>query len=353
MANKSKPIEITILVGNSIWLLVSVVLFGVGLGVFIYQINNELAWYWAWLIFGAFCVIPCIRYIWIAVVTQTKKGYIEGANDYTTTVTVSSTSVSARTQNHPIRGAIIGFLGGILGGLIAGPVATLFIIITYITKVIKQAKVVSRLFPKKGKVQRGVARKTPNVIPFKGCKVTESQEVEETKVSITKGDDLDTILETTVLSLFSKEMNALDKRFSLEYEDDFNGTHDNLNLTHYQIIKDSLSLKTILRLGMKNTSIAKIKAVHLEITALDNSGARLGYIKNIVYGDHLIDIGEETNADMGIVLPKGCTNGLITITKIVFEDGLALEEISSNYPFLTLDKVNADMDLYMKVHEVK
>ena len=57
-----------------------------------------------------------------AVFTQTRKGAIEGANEYSASVQGNSIVVS----NHPFRGAVIGFIGGCIGGLAVGPIIVAF-----------------------------------------------------------------------------------------------------------------------------------------------------------------------------------------------------------------------------------
>ena len=352
MAKGSKPIEITILVGYSIWLAVSIFFFSFGIGMFVYALGAGYAWYWSWLLFGLFCTVPSIKYFWQIFTKSVKDNYREGANSYSVDVTVSSSSVTATTKNHALRGIIFGIVIGLVVGLAFGPVFAALVIITYTIKVIKQAILVSRLFPRKGKKKVAISTTNPAPSGYRPQPLPNKVNKQE-NIPINRNVDKDEILETSLLSLFAKEINVVDKRFSLEYEDDFNVDNKNLVLTHYQIVKDSLSLKTILRLEMKNISIAKIKAVHLEITAFDNNGARLGYIKDIAYKDHLIDINESANAEMGIVLPKECTNGVISIKKIVFEDDLFFEEKSNDYSFASLDKFNSDMELYMKLHEAR
>lgn len=127
------------LIMKSIWLGIAVVFFIIGLVVFINMANSgeELGGLFGWLAGGAICCVPIIWQVIKMVGRSTAKGWRDGANTYDTTITVTDTHVTATTQNHPFREAIIGFFGGILGAVIAGLVVLPLFMISNIIYVIR------------------------------------------------------------------------------------------------------------------------------------------------------------------------------------------------------------------------
>ena len=122
------------LVKTIIWLVLAIVLWSVGF--FNYIDTPEEDKVLAWFLWGAFCVIPMIRIVWRTIRKSTADGARKGANSYTIDLD------RGVVYNHPVRDAIIGFLGGVIGGLAVGPVGLPVLIIVNLITMIKLIKVV-------------------------------------------------------------------------------------------------------------------------------------------------------------------------------------------------------------------
>ena len=112
------------IVGRLIWIILNVALWVTGLILFIYNINYG-DWLIGYLIWGGLCTICTFKSMWSSARGQGKSGRARGANTYSVTDNGSHYTV----QNHPVRGAIIGFLGGLIGGFLVGPVIVPIIMI--------------------------------------------------------------------------------------------------------------------------------------------------------------------------------------------------------------------------------
>ena len=120
------------LISKIIWLVLAIALWVTGLILFT---NNpdKLAGY---LIWGALCTICTIKQVMSTAKKGAKDGRRKGANEYSITDNGSHYTV----QNHPLRGAIIGFIAGILAGVLMGPILVPIYSITNVLLIIKIAK---------------------------------------------------------------------------------------------------------------------------------------------------------------------------------------------------------------------
>lgn len=128
----TKVKKISGIVFNSIWLGLAALLYFVGLNYY----NESKAkgdGFGGWMMWGFMCAILIIIPIMKAVFTQTRKGAIEGANEYSASVQGNSIVVS----NHPFRGAVIGFIGGCIGGLAVGPIIVPFYALKSVITIVK------------------------------------------------------------------------------------------------------------------------------------------------------------------------------------------------------------------------
>lgn len=124
------------LVFKIIWIVLAIALWTIGLVLFLNALNNNgdpLAMYFAW---GGLCVIVTLRSFFTNLSSSTKRGRRQGANDYTVTDKGSHYAV----ENHPIRGAIIGFVAGIIAGLLIGPVLVPIHIIKSLIQIVNLIK---------------------------------------------------------------------------------------------------------------------------------------------------------------------------------------------------------------------
>ena len=367
-------VDVTILVAYIVWLAVSLVCWIGGLVMFIWYINqvdsegNPNNGFVGWLIWGIWCVIPAIRFFIKEVLLSTKKGAIQGANTYTTSVSVSSSSVSVRTRNHPILYAILGFVIGAFMGVLFGPIVALGIIIRYIIKTVKQVKVVraglpaKKPAPKKEKVAstQGEEEEPKEVVDEKQPTpkgVAIPIPVIETKktpraLEVKKNEDSDEAFEVMSLKLFGKDFSALAERFQQNEAGEMHARiGDCLELARFQIVTDSISKKTLLRLQGKNISPVKIKSICVDIVCFDETGAKLGAISGATIECSPFGKDECGFEESGIIIPDKCAIGEIAVKRVTFEDGLYYDGEAEKASFVTAAKSIADMSLYLKAHQ--
>lgn len=129
MNKTEKTKYITKVVINSIWLAVSLFMYFGGLYVFIDMGKN----FGAWMMWGIFCAIIIIPFIYKFTKKSTKDSARDGANTYSVSVSGNSATVS----NHPFLGAVFGFVVGIFLSLAFGPIVAAGYIIKTIVTLIK------------------------------------------------------------------------------------------------------------------------------------------------------------------------------------------------------------------------
>ncbi len=127
MEKTEKALKISGIVFNCIWLVVSAILWGGGLSVFLGDKTFGM-----WMLWGAMCAIPIIIPVIKLIAGTTKDGRRQGANDYTATDYGSSIHV----ENHPFRGAVLGFVVGVIVSLIVGPALLIFYFIKTLIKTV-------------------------------------------------------------------------------------------------------------------------------------------------------------------------------------------------------------------------
>ena len=121
------------LILKSIFVVIAVSLWVTGLVIFVnYPEEEGLIGYCIW---GALCSVCTIRAILFGAKKEGRKGRARGANDFTVTDNGSYYTV----ENHPLRGAIFGFIGGLIGGIIAGPIAVPIDIVRNLIDIVKLA----------------------------------------------------------------------------------------------------------------------------------------------------------------------------------------------------------------------
>ena len=373
MGKKLKTaVDVTVLVAYCVWLAVSLFLWAFGLGMFIWAVTKETPvfssvssdatipnWIPGWLIWGLFCVIPSIRFFLKEVRQTTRQGWNDGARHYTTNVTVTNTSVTATTKNHPYAYAILGFIVGALMGIIVGPVSTLAVIIRYIVKVVKQIKVVRANKPKNkpvtsngGNVKPAVAQQTPITTPQNNTPTPQANQPAPIAIVVHKNEDVEKDIEVVALKLFGKDFPALPERFQQSEVGDIHvAVNESLEINGFEIAFDNVSKKTLLRLQAKNTSTVAIKSIMLDIVCRDKTGAKLGTIHNALLETEPFEQGKTGFEEVGIVIPKETALGDILIKRVTFEDGLFFDGESQIAHFETAEKAAADMQLYIKAHQ--
>lgn len=131
MEQKEKSKKVTKIVFNCIWLVISLILWICGLIAFLEKKDQDALG--AWLSWGGICVIPVLIPILKWSLHSGKTGARDGANTYTAT----DNGDSIHIQNHPIRGAIVGFLVGLALGILAGPAVLGFYIVKITIETVK------------------------------------------------------------------------------------------------------------------------------------------------------------------------------------------------------------------------
>lgn len=113
---------------RSIWLFFAVPLWSTGLGMFIYEPCFEMYMSWG--------VISCLLLI-IPVIRNTFAGAATGAISGSRSYDVYSYGGRIYIENHPILGAVIGFLISLFINLLVGPILMIYYLVTNIIYVIK------------------------------------------------------------------------------------------------------------------------------------------------------------------------------------------------------------------------
>lgn len=120
------------LISKIIWVSIAVVLWVTGLIIF----TSFPEKFTGYLIWGALSAICTIKAVMSGAKKEARKGRVRGANDYTVTDNGSHYTV----QNHPLKGAILGFIGGLIGGVLVGPVVVPIYTVKNVIAIVKIAK---------------------------------------------------------------------------------------------------------------------------------------------------------------------------------------------------------------------
>ena len=126
-----RPAKVPRLVLRGVWLTLAMLCLALGIYLFVAIgfTGNDANPFLGYIAFGAMCCAPIIGTIFMMIWDNSREGYIDGSNEYTTTVTVTEYSATATTTNHPIRGFLLGLLGGIIGSLLIGPLLLVVFIV--------------------------------------------------------------------------------------------------------------------------------------------------------------------------------------------------------------------------------
>ena len=128
MAKKKDVItSVPELVFKSIWLAIALLLYFVGMAIFLQDKTFGM-----WIAWGFVCAIPTLGDVIRSAVVEGRRGAVKGANTYTATVSSNSVTV----QNHPFREALIGILVSIFASLLAGPVVLALKILTIVIQIV-------------------------------------------------------------------------------------------------------------------------------------------------------------------------------------------------------------------------
>ena len=121
-----------LLISKCVWTALAIALWVGGLCIFIknLKIDNWLMGYFIW---GTLCAICIIKLVLSLAKNQGKIGRAKGANEYSVTDNGSHYTV----QNHPFRGAVIGFITGLLADIVAGPIIVPINVLVNIVVIIK------------------------------------------------------------------------------------------------------------------------------------------------------------------------------------------------------------------------
>lgn len=137
MKGSTKAKVVSSIVFKSIWLVLAIGLWIGGLVAFNSN-EDKLA---GWFIWGGLCSICVIWTLLKNAGKSAKKGARDGANDYTITDHGSHYVV----ENHPLRGAIIGFVGGLIGGVAIGQILVPIFVIKNTIALISSLKMLKKV----------------------------------------------------------------------------------------------------------------------------------------------------------------------------------------------------------------
>lgn len=131
----SKSGAVTGAVFYSIWCVVAIVCFVVGLVLFLgYEGVERLI---GWVVWGAVCTIPILGTVLRMAKTEGAQGARDGANTYTVE---SDPYGNVSVSNRPFRDAVIGFFAGFLAGVIVGPIVVGIFLILNVVRVVSAIK---------------------------------------------------------------------------------------------------------------------------------------------------------------------------------------------------------------------
>ena len=171
-------------------------------------------------------------------------------------------------------------------------------------------------------------------------------------LEVKKNEDSDEAFEVMSLKLFGKDFSALAERFQQNEAGEMHARiGDCLELARFQIVTDSISKKTLLRLQGKNISPVKIKSICVDIVCFDETGAKLGAISGATIECSPFGKDECGFEESGIIIPDKCAIGEIAVKRVTFEDGLYYDGEAEKASFVTAAKSIADMSLYLKAHQ--
>lgn len=373
------------LVFKCIWFVFAAVFFGIGLGYFLS--NKDAQGFLAWLGAGGICCVPVLTDIIKMVLDAGKEGARKGANDYTVTVTSSS----VRVRNHPVSGFIFGILGGLIGSALIGLVYLGIKLIICLIEIIRIVVYLVQHSPKKPKKPEDRKDHNNHKDDNNKCNNNDGKDDpkddrdEEEHHHFDKRDndekgpnnnhDLDNnhdqeqgqeyreekdqyqdpnidetlinqILEAEALVLFDNELVSLKDRYQVLGQNEIDlENNEPVKLTGYQIVKDSISDRKILRLSALVNSDIEIKKICLNIVPIDINNRALGQIKNLEYDVKLVKKDDKFLANYGVIIPDEAAFGEVLISKIVFSDGLFWNKSSVKYPFITNEKIEHDLGL--------
>ncbi len=109
----SRAASVAVVVFRGLWVVLSAVLWTVGLIGFLDDKRFVV-----WLGWGFLCAIPLCVQILKTSIENAREGAEEGSHEYTITITDSE----IRAHDHSVSGAVFGFIGGLIGGVLIGPV---------------------------------------------------------------------------------------------------------------------------------------------------------------------------------------------------------------------------------------
>lgn len=121
MENLEKTKRITGVVLRSIWLVVTITLWIVGLVGFNQQ-REVSQGFLGWVVWGILCIPGIIGPLVKLIVVGARDGWKQGANEYSASIIGNTMYV----ENHPVRGAILQIVVNIVLGVLVGPVILAF-----------------------------------------------------------------------------------------------------------------------------------------------------------------------------------------------------------------------------------
>lgn len=128
MEKTEKALKISGIVFNCAWIVVSAILWGVGISMFLGEKT-----FGNWMLWGVFCAIPIIIPVMKIAMGTAKDGRRQGANSYTATDRGNSVVV----ENHPFAGAVFGFVFGVVLSLLVGPALLIYYFIKTVIKTVR------------------------------------------------------------------------------------------------------------------------------------------------------------------------------------------------------------------------
>ena len=160
-------------------------------------------------------------------------------------------------------------------------------------------------------------------------------------------------VEKVISKFFSSKFDEKTSRFEILSEGVFEPKDKQFVLTRYQLLKDTISKKMLLRVEAKNNYDIEVAKVGFEIQLKNKYSQPIGFIKDAVIDNELIKGKSIGLASIGIMIPSEAAIGTIEVNRITFSDGLFVDDEKESYTFISKEKTESDFELFMKLSDTR
>ena len=160
-------------------------------------------------------------------------------------------------------------------------------------------------------------------------------------------------VEKVISKFFAAKFDEKTARFEVLSEGAFESKDKQFVLKRYQILRDSISKKTLLRLEAQNNYDIEVAKIGFEVQLKNKYSQPIGFIKDAVIDSEIIKAKSLGLASIGIMIPSEAAVGTIEINRITFNDGLFVDDEKESYTFISKEKTESDFELFMKLSDTR